>query len=656
MGHQEVVASAERRLRSKILVVEDEMIVARDIQQQLELAGYESVGHARSAEQAIDLVHALRPNLVLMDIRLAGPMDGIAAAQVVRRRFALPVVFLTAFATDDLLERAKLSEPFGYILKPFSVLELRATLEMALYKHEADHQLRLSDIALRTISEGVVVTDGAQRIVSTNEAYRAITGYEKAELVGLNCRVLQGGLTDPRTVSAIDDALSAGARFDGEILNYRKDGSTFWNEMTIAPVLGDEGQVTHFVGVARDVNGRKRAEQENVRLQDQLQQAMKMQSIGRLAGGVAHDFNNMLAVILGHAEIALRSADAPPRMRADLKEIQRAGERAASLTRQLLAFARKQTIAPSALNLNEVVEGMLSMLPQLLGANVRVHWRPRIDPWSIKADPFQVDQLLTNLCVNARDAMFEFGDVFIATDHAVIDEAFCAEHPGAGVGDYVRLTVRDTGCGMSQEVLAQMFEPFFTTKAVGRGTGLGLSTVFGVVAQNGGFITVVSQVGAGATFHVYFPRHQTAIAAASVAVALPLNMHGRETILVVEDEPAILQLLGTILTGQGYSVLLADGPAAAVKLASEHTTPIQLLLSDVIMPTMNGRDLANLLGSQRQEMKRLFMSGYTADVIANRGVLDEGADFLQKPFSVQSLLTRVRAILDSSEEGTDAAG
>ncbi|MBI5341917.1 MAG: response regulator [Deltaproteobacteria bacterium] len=402
----------------------------------------------------------------------------------------------------------------------------------------------------------------------------------------------------------------------------------------------------HFVAVFDVVTERKRVEAERETLEAQLRQAQKMEAVGRLAGGVAHDFNNMLQAILGYAHIAFEKSGPDSYMREILIEIQKAAQRASAVTRQLLAFSRQQTIRPKVLDLNDTVSGMLKMLRRLIGEDIDLAWKPGHELWLIKIDPSQVDQILANLLVNARDAIAGVGKVTIETGKAVFDERYCADHAGFLPGEYVLLAVSDDGCGMDKETLARIFEPFFTTKGVGEGTGLGLATVYGIVKQNGGFVNVYSEPGKGTTFRIYMPR---VVAGEAEAPAIPPSETvpgGTETLLLVEDDESILNLARTILEGYGYTLLAARRPGEAIRLAREHAGDIRLLVTDVVMPEMNGRELAEKLSLLRPGLKCLYMSGYTSNVIAHRGVLAEGVQFIQKPFSAQSLAAKVRETLD----------
>ena len=389
----------------------------------------------------------------------------------------------------------------------------------------------------------------------------------------------------------------------------------------------------------------KESEAKREALENQLIQAQKMESVGRLAGGVAHDYNNMLSVIIGYTELALEKLDAGQPLYNDIMEVHKAAMRSTKISRQLLAFARRQTINPVVLNLNEVVGNMLSMLRRLIGENIDLIWQPGSGLWPVKMDPVQIDQLLANLCVNARDAIADTGRIIIETHAVTLDEAYCAKHAGFAPGDFVQLAVSDDGEGMDPATLEMIFEPFFTTKGVGEGTGLGLATVYGIVKQNNGFINAYSELGKGTTFKIYLPRIAEAASAEADVEKVRIPIGNGETILVVEDEGSILLLAERILRSLNYNVLTAGSPAEAIALSESYTGNIALLITDVIMPEMNGKEVAQHLTSRFAHMKCLFMSGYTASVIAHHGVLDAGVHFIQKPFSKLELAVSVRKAL-----------
>lgn len=420
-----------------------------------------------------------------------------------------------------------------------------------------------------------------------------------------------------------------------------------WRWSQAQPQRMEDGSIL-WHGIISDTTDQKRAEKEKEKLHSQLNQAQKMESVGRLAGGVAHDYNNMLSVILGYTEMALERVKPEDPLWADLKEILKATNRSADITRQLLAFSRRQVIAPKKLDLNATVEGMLRMLRRLIGEDIDLVWKPKVNVWSIKMDPSQLDQILVNLCVNARDAISDVGKITIETGVKTFDKAYCDDHAEYLPGNYVLLAVSDDGCGMSKETQENLFEPFFTTKEMGKGTGLGLATVYGIVKQNWGFINVYSEPGQGSSFKIYLPRDASAVEPLSKAPGTIMDLHGKETILLVEDEEKVLEMTTEILERLGYHVIVAGTPDEAIELARSISCKIHLLMTDVVMPKMNGRQLAQQLQSSYPNLKVLFMSGYTAHFIAHHGVLEEGVNFIQKPFLKNDLSIRLREVLDAS--------
>lgn len=396
-----------------------------------------------------------------------------------------------------------------------------------------------------------------------------------------------------------------------------------------------------------DITEKKWAEEERVKLEGHLVQAQKMEAIGRLAGGVAHDFNNMLTAIIGHTEIAMLKVDSSESLYKDLEEISNAAERSASLTRQLLSFARKQTAVPKVVNLNDTIEPILRILARLIGENIELSWRPSEKLDNTLIDPGQIDQILTNLLVNARDAIAgDSGKISIETTNIVLDEYYCSSYPDLIPGEYVMLSVSDNGCGMDNHTKANIFEPFFTTKESGKGTGLGLATVYGIVKQNCGFINVYTEPGAGTSFKIYFKKHSKNDNERPADDISIHDMKGTETILIVEDEKVILEIGRSILERFGYTVLPTSNPLEAIKIAENHEGIIHLLITDVVMPEMNGLDLSKNLSKIKPEMKILFMSGYTADIIARNGILKDGMDIIPKPFTAKDLALKVREVLD----------
>lgn len=406
-----------------------------------------------------------------------------------------------------------------------------------------------------------------------------------------------------------------------------------------SPVLNASGEITAAIALYEDIT-------EKLSLESQLRQAQKMEAIGRLAGGIAHDFNNMLGVIMGYTELALQCVDPSQEFGTALLEVQKAAFRSADLTKQLLAFARKQIAIPKVLNLNNTIDGMFKMLQRLIGEDITLAWLPTGGLWWVMLDPSQVDQILANLCVNARDAIAGIGKVTIETQNVTFDELYCSDHSETTPGDYVLLAVSDNGCGMDRKTVERLFEPFFTTKEAGRGTGLGLSTVYGIVKQNNGFINIYSEPGHGSTFKIYFPRHTAEVETHGEEATSIKTVQGNEVVLVVEDEASLLNMTRSALENFGYRVLAAATPSQAITFAKEYDGSIELLMTDVIMPEMNGLELAKLIRASCPAIKVLFMSGYTSNVIVHHGVLDEGVDYLQKPFTMQLLANKVREVLE----------
>jgi PAS domain S-box-containing protein len=515
----------------------------------------------------------------------------------------------------------------------------------------AERKMRESEERFRVIFErstvGMSLTGPQGHYVRINQAFADMLGYRIEEIQR----------TDFMQITHPED-VEEGRKYVQSLLAdeqpvYRrekrylhKSGAVVWADVSTTLLRDGRGKPLYLITSIVDITERKQAEAEREKLQEQMLQLQKMESVGRLAGGVAHDFNNLLGVIVGHTEMALEQVDQGSPLHGHLQEIRKTSRRSARLTSQLLAFARRQIVSPRVLDLNETVEGMLLMLRRLIGEDIDLVWLPGTGLWPIRMDPSQIDQVLVNLCINARDAIAGVGKVTIETRNATFDAEYCAGHMDALPGDYALLTVSDSGCGMDHETLTHIFEPFFTTKAMGKGTGLGLATVYGIIRQNGGFVNVYSEPGQGTTFRICLPRHRGTADEVRRASEEEPEARGRETVLVVEDQPELLNITKRMLQRQGYTVLAASGPAEAVRLAGEHGGELHLLMTDVVMPGMNGRDLAAKLLSRHPDLRVLFMSGYTANVIAHQGVLEEGVHFLQKPFSRKELAAKVREALD----------
>lgn len=449
-----------------------------------------------------------------------------------------------------------------------------------------------------------------------------------------------------RMVSAWQKAFQNSEEFHLEYRWVHADGKVVWTLGEVVPILGDDGKATMFIGTLTDITERKQAEMEKERLEAQLVQAQKMESIGRLAGGIAHDYNNMLSVIISYTQLALAEVEQSGSVYGKLQEVLKAATRSAEVTRQLLSFARKQVVVPELFDINDAVKDMLNMIRRLIGTDIDLIWSPDAGPHLIKLDPAQLDQIVVNLCINARDAINGVGKIAIKTAKATVDDPDRPDYMASASGDFIRLTVSDNGSGMDKTTLDNVFEPFFTTKAKDVGVGLGLASVYGIVKQNNGFIDVRSGPGQGTTFEIYLPEYTGELPADPPPAQITAHRGAGKTILLVEDEVAILDAVTGILEDFDYIVLAANHPSKALTLLRQHNKGIDLLITDVIMPGMNGRDLANQIRLIQPNIKCLFMSGYTADVIAGHGVLDKDTKFIQKPFRVEALIASVSEILN----------
>jgi PAS domain S-box-containing protein len=505
---------------------------------------------------------------------------------------------------------------------------------------QSNEALTLRDRAIQAVSQGILITDPNRPdnpIIYASPGVERLTGYRVEEILGHNCRFFQGAKTDPAAVKEFRDAIRAGRECSVEILNYRKDGSPFWNALYITPVRDEQGKLLHFIGVQADVTERRK-------LEDQLRQSQKMDAFGQLAGGVAHDFNNLLTLISGYSEILLDLLPANDSKRAFVAAISDAGERAAGLTRQLLSFSRRTVLEPKVVDLNAVVAAAEKMLRRMIGEDVLLTTvlDPRI--CRVKLDPNQMGQVLLNLAVNARDAMPQGGRLTIETKNVELDEAYVNSHIEVQPGRYVLLTTSDTGTGIAPEIKSRIFEPFFTTKGVGKGTGLGLSVVHGIIKQSNGQIEVYSELGLGTTFKIYLPAvEEEAVPGAAVQTQVG---RGSETVLLVEDEDGVREMARVALHAMGYTVMSAASCKAALQIVKSQTGDIDILVTDVVMPEMSGRELAEVLGPRFPKMKVLYLSGYTEDAVIRHGILQAEVAFLQKPYTPMILLRKVRQVLD----------
>ncbi|MEW5959904.1 MAG: PAS domain S-box protein [Chloroflexota bacterium] len=759
--------------QTQILVVEDESIVALDIRRRLIRLGYAVPALAASGAEAIDQAARTRPDLVLMDIKLEGDMDGIEAAECIRARFDLPIIYLTAYADANTMQRARFSQPYSYLLKPFEERELQTNIEMALYRHQLEQRLKQSEqwlgatlnsigdaiiatddqgrikfmnpvaerltgwsqaeslgknlddvfqtlnsstraprinpvrqvlnegrvielagpvllvaktgseifvedniapikneqghitgvvlvfrditerrqldkkhrqlsAAIEQTAESVIITDPDGAILYVNPAFEQITGYSRAEVIGQTPRLLKSDRHSPAFYEELWSTIKQGRVWRGRFINRKKDGALYTDEATIAPVFNERGAIVNYVSVRRDVT-------RELQLEEQSHQVQKMEAVGLLAGGIAHDFNNILTVINGYTELMLAQLPLDSPLQEKMGSVLHAGKRAADLVRQLLAFSRKQMIQPEVLNLNGLVMDLMTLLKRVISENI--HSETKLDPdlWPLKVDPHQIEQIILNLAVNAQDAMPDGGSLILETANVVLTSEEVAGYPEVEPGEFVLLTIGDTGMGMAEEVKTRIFEPFFTTKELGRGTGLGLAMVYGIVKQNKGHIWVYSKENEGTTFRIYLPRAATPpVASPETGEQGEISPRGSETILLVEDEQPVREFVAVVLREHGYRVIEATHGHEALLLAQAYPHEIHLLLTDMVMPGISGTVLAQRLVQDRPQLKVLIMSGYSNHLITNPDTPKSKLPFIQKPFTRKALLSKVREPLDKN--------
>jgi PAS domain S-box-containing protein len=657
----------------RVAIVEDERILGLHLKQQLVRLGYDVVAVAASAEKALLSIAELRPDLVLMDIHIEGEIDGIEIAARISTDFAIPVIYVTAYSEEATLQRALATKPYGYLIKPFSERELHATIQMALERHRADSEVQASEERFRSIfgavSEGILIIDPATRIVvETNDSACVMFGYDPGELVGVHFetilsriplhaqedaseRIEKAGNTGQPQRSgtgldlwgAIEKAGRTGQpqRFDWRCKT--KDDRLILTD-NIVRIIQLHGRSV-VLATARDTT-------ESRAIEEQLHQAQKMEAIGQLTGGLAHDFNNLLAIITGNLELVReRTAGdlALDEMTADALE---AAQQGARLTHQLLAYSRRQPLDPKVVNVASFIEDTTQLLRRTLGETIEIRRMIPADLWTTRIDPHQLQNALLNLAVNGRDAMPKGGVLIIEAANTVLDDDYAQQNVEVTPGPYVQLAVMDTGTGMPPEVVTHALEPFFTTKAVGKGSGLGLSMVYGFVKQSGGHIKIYSEIGRGTTVRLYLPKGPGSVDDQILTegrIAIPVSS-GDEVILLVEDDAMLRKLAVRTLTGLGYRVAEAEDGSAAMQILKE-AGQIDLLLTDVVFPKgVSGPNLARQAQQERPGLKVLYMSGYTRDAIEANGLSEVGS-LISKPFLKAELARKLREVLDQGRDG-----
>jgi len=744
--------------KASILIVEDEAIIASVIAAALRKFEYEVIDILNTGEAAVSQALKKKPDLILMDIRLQGAVDGIAAAEQIQKKLDIPIIYLTAYADDPTLERAKKTRPYGYIPKPFQEIELKTTIEMALYKHgfeiqlkasEArfrslfensqdviyisdktgnllemnpaglslfgyergeivgtepdyiyvdpqdrktflaqlkhkknvkDHELRLQNkkgdiilalltanatidmngkvngiqgiirdvtekkkreetlnllqTAINSSSEAVVITDREGSIVYTNPAFEALTGYSALEALGKNPSFLKSEKYSEELNKQMWDTIATGKSWSGEFINQHKDGSLFHQRSIVSPVFDEQGAISHYVNIASDISKEKK-------LEEQLIQAAKMDSLGRLASGIAHDFNNYLTIINGYSEMLLYENE--NNNNSDrLRIIFQAGINASKLVAKILGFSRSQSAAPTVIDVNKTMKDLEKMVRRLLGEGIELKLDLHPDAGRILIDSLQIEQVLINLVMNARDAMPAGGSLTLETVPFHVDDDLAAEHPGMAPGDYASVRVRDNGSGMEPQVLARMFEPFFTTKPKGEGTGLGLSSVFGIVSQNQGAVLAQSEPGRGSTFQVLLPRISETATREPAPIA-EQHFEGR-SVLLVEDEQDIRELMREILESLGMRVHeAADGKQALETAAA--IKRIDLLFCDVVLPGFSGVEVAERVRELHPGTAVIFTSGHSEVYLKRAGLELPKVHFIEKPSSRTMIVAKISELL-----------
>ncbi len=633
----------------KIMVVDDEVAIGLQLEDRLSHMGYDVVGRASSGQAAIEMSKRFKPDLILMDIVMTGKLDGIAAAEIIKEELDIPVIFLTAYAEDEFIERAKYVEPFGYIVKPFQESEIKASIEVALYKKEMERRLRESEKRYRLLVgniPGIVFTGYKDWSIDfIDNKIETVTGYHIEDFDSRKLKWVDIVVKDDveKIKQIFTGALKSNKTYIREYRIKSMKGEIIWIQQRDQIICDDHGEVLNVSGVFFDISDRKRAEEEKKKLEARLQQVQKMEAIGTLAGGMAHDFNNLLMGIQGSTSLMLVDTDKNHPHYERLKNIEQYVKTGADLTRQVLGFARKGKFEAKLTDLNEIIDKTSGMFGRTK-KEIKIHRRCQKGIWTAKVDQGQIGQVLLNLYVNAWEAMPGGGDLYLQSENVTLGEAY-VEPFNLEPGKYVKASITDTGVGMDEEIQKRIFEPFFTTKEMGRGTGLGLASVYGIIKKHGGIINVYSKKGRGTTFTIYLPASEEKEVTSEKDLSGEV-LKGKETILLTDDEDMIIDVGREMLKTLGYTVLVARSGKEAIEIYEKNKEKIDMVLLDMVMPQMGGGETYGKLKETNRDIKVLLSSGYSINGEAE-GILERGCNgFIQKPFNMIQLSQRIREILD----------
>jgi two-component system, cell cycle sensor histidine kinase and response regulator CckA len=635
---------------------EEDFFLIREILERIRSTFSAELEHAHSLEEARSMLQQKPYGLVLFEHETGNAEAVQLLTEFLHAGNPLPFIVLTEDADEHTIAETIKGETWNCLTKSqldgaTLIRSIRSTLAVHALRQEQQitgESLRKLSHAVEQSADTVVVTDRQGFIEYVNPAFEALTGYSFEEAFGKTPRIVRSGEQGPEVYQELWKTILAGNVYRGILVNRKKNGQLYYVEESICPVRDSAGTITHFIANGRDLTDR-------VRLEGQLLQAQKMDAIGRLAGGVAHDFNNLLTIITSYSELALDEVPEGTPLASKIQEILHAAQRAAELTRQLLAFSRKQPRALRVADLNQVITDIAKTLPRLIGEDIKFSFDPGPGLGPVRVDPVQVEQILMNLASNARDAMPQGGHLRVETSDVMLDEHYVqTKHAVVPLGRYALITVIDDGAGILPEHLQHIFEPFYTTKASDRGTGLGLATVYGIVKQNKGFIWAYSEPAMGTVFKIYLPCVSGSQAPQVENVQPEKALRGSETILIVEDEPAVREVTAEFLGGRGYTVLEAKDGLDALSVAENHRSAIDLVITDVVMPNMSGGQLANELARLRPDTRLLFVSGYAGKTVLDHEVCNLETNFLQKPYTLKQLSAKIRQALSGG--GSQAAG